>query len=78
MGKNANGKYIRHTKTIHCRTKREAESEYAKFRQEVEAGEYIAPQKMTFGAFVEEWHNKYAVKHLGYKTLYTYDSNLKT
>ncbi|WP_239551427.1 N-terminal phage integrase SAM-like domain-containing protein [Paenibacillus elgii] len=78
LGKNAKGKYIRHTKTIHCRTKREAESEYAKFRQEVEAGEYIAPQKMTFGSFVEEWRNKYAVKHLGHKTLYTYDSNLKT
>ncbi|MGG3455163.1 tyrosine-type recombinase/integrase [Paenibacillus rhizolycopersici] len=76
-GKNAKGKYIRFTKTIHCRTKREAESEYAKFRLEVEAGEYIAPEKMTFGAFVEEWHSKYAVKHLAFKTLYTYRSNLK-
>lgn len=77
-GKDARGKYIRFTKTVHCRTKREAESEYAKFRLEVEAEEYIAPEKMKFGAFVEEWRNKYAVKHLGYKTLYTYDSNLKT
>jgi integrase len=77
IGRNHDGKYIRRTKTIQCRTKREAESEYAKFRQEVEAGEYIAPQKMTFGTFVEEWRDKYAVKHLGYKTLYTYESNLK-
>ncbi|MFC4808790.1 tyrosine-type recombinase/integrase [Paenibacillus sp. GCM10023250] len=77
LGKDHQGKYIRRTKTVNCRTKKEAESEYAKFRQEVEAGEYIAPQKMTFGAFVEEWRNKYAVKHLGYKTLYTYESNLK-
>lgn len=77
IGKGHDGKYIRRTKTIHCRTKREAESEYAKFRQEVEVGEYIAPQKMTFGAFVEEWRKKYAVKHLGHKTLYTYESNLK-
>ncbi|MGE7057176.1 tyrosine-type recombinase/integrase, partial [Paenibacillus glucanolyticus] len=77
LGKDHQGKYIRRTKTVTCRTKKEAESEYAKFRQEVEAGEYIAPQKMTFGAFVEEWRDKYAVKHLGYKTLYTYESNLK-
>jgi integrase len=76
-GKDARGKYIRFTKTVHCRTKREAESEYAKFRMEVEAGEYIAPEKMTFGAFVEEWHSKYAIKHLAFKTLYTYRSNLK-
>lgn len=70
-GKDASGKYIRFTKTVHCRTKREAESEYAKFRLEVEAEEYIAPEKMTFGAFVEEWLSKYAIKHLAFKTLYT-------
>lgn len=78
IGRGNDGKYIRRTKTVHSRTKKEAESEYAKFRMEVEAGEYVAPQKLTFGAFVEEWRNKYANKHLGFKTLYTYDSNLKT
>lgn len=77
IGRNSKGKYIRRTKTINCRTKREAESEYWKFRQEVEVGEYISPQKMTFGAFVEEWHSKYAIKHLGHKTLYTCDTYLK-
>ncbi len=76
-GKDIRGKYIRFTKTVHCRTKREAESEYAKFRLEVEVGEYITPEKMTFGAFVEEWHSKYAIKHLAFKTLYTYKCNLK-
>ncbi|MEV2910185.1 tyrosine-type recombinase/integrase [Paenibacillus larvae] len=76
-GKNAGGKYIRRTKTVHCRTKREAESEYAKFRQEVESGEYIKPEKMTFSAFVKEWREKYAIKHLAYRTLYTYEQNLK-
>ncbi|MFC5530996.1 site-specific integrase [Cohnella yongneupensis] len=76
-GKDINGKYKRFTKTVHCRTKREAESEYAKFRLEVEAEEYIAPEKMTFGAFVEEWYSKYAVKHLAFKTLYTCRTNLK-
>ncbi|MGO4548107.1 tyrosine recombinase XerC [Paenibacillus sp. 2TAB23] len=77
-GLDAKGKYIRRTKTVQCRTKKEANIEYAKFKMEVEAGEYIAPQKLTFGAFVTEWRNKYAVKHLAYKTLYTFESNLKT
>ncbi|HZG78041.1 MAG TPA: hypothetical protein VEZ72_19470 [Paenibacillus sp.] len=77
-GKDASGRYTRFTKTVHCRTKREAESEYAKLRMEVEAGEYIAPEKMTFRAFVEEWRSKYAVKHLAFKTLIGYDSNLKS
>ncbi|MFD2611299.1 hypothetical protein [Paenibacillus gansuensis] len=66
-GKDAKGKYIRFTRTIHCRTKREAESEYAKFRLEVEAGKYIAPEKMTFGALsrsgirnmpLNTWHSR--------------------
>lgn len=51
--------------------------ELVKFKIEVEAGEYIAPEKMTFEAFVHEWELKYAQKHLAEKTLYTYRSNLK-
>jgi len=51
--------------------------ELVKFKIEVEAGEYIAPEKMTFEAFVQEWEIKYAQKHLAEKTLYTYKSNLK-
>jgi len=47
------------------------------FKQEIEAGEYIKPGKMTFNAFVEEWRSKYAMKGLAYKTRYTYESNLK-
>jgi integrase len=77
IGKDENGKYIRRTKTVNARTKKEAESEYAKFRQEVDAGEYIAPEKMTFSSFVEEWREKYAVKHLGEATLDTYMIHLK-
>lgn len=52
--------------------------ELVKFKIEVEAGEYIAPEKMTFEVFVLEWESKYAQKHLAEKTLYTYQSNLKT
>ncbi|OUS70269.1 site-specific integrase [Paenibacillus sp. MY03] len=47
------------------------------FKQEVESGEYIKPAKMTFASFVEEWRSKYASKNLAFKTLYTYESNLK-
>lgn len=37
--------------------------ELVKFKTEVEAGVYIAPDKMTFSAFVEEeWKEKYAKK----------------
>jgi integrase len=77
IGKDENGKYIRRTKTVNARTKKEAESEYAKFRQEVDAGEYIAPEKMTFSTFVEEWREKYALKHLGEATLDTYMIHLR-
>lgn len=54
------------------------DEELAKFKIEVEAGEYIAPQKMTFSAFVEEWRSKYATKQLAFRTYSTYESNLKT
>lgn len=77
VGKDANGKYIRHTKTVKVRTKKEAEIEWAKFKVEIEAGEYIKPDKMTLSAFVEEWREKYAKKHLEVRTQYIYESNLK-
>lgn len=72
LGKRADGNYKRVTKTVKCRTKGEAESEYAKFRVEVEAGAYISPQKMTLAAFVDEWKEKYALEHLARKTLNLY------
>lgn len=53
------------------------EEELIKFKIEVESGEYIAPEKMTFGAFVEEWKDKYATEHLEEKTLYSYEVNLE-
>ncbi|MNC26213.1 Transposase [compost metagenome] len=52
--------------------------EYSKFREEVQAGEYIAPQRMTIADFVEEWRTKYAAKQLEHKTLTAYESHLKT
>src|SRR5689334_15153640 len=87
IGYDANGKRLKRYKTIKIedpailktkkRLKDHLQEELIKFKIEVEAGEYIAPEKMTFGIFVEEWEIKYAVKHLSEKTLYTYRSHLK-
>ncbi|MFE5321659.1 tyrosine-type recombinase/integrase [Paenibacillus sp. NPDC056579] len=71
-GKDAKGKYIRHGKTVRCFTKKEAELELAKFQIEIEAGTYIAPEKLVFQDFVEEWHKKYALQELELKTLSIY------
>lgn len=45
VGFDVNGKRIRHTKTVKCKNQTEARKELAKFVVEVEAGEYIAPEK---------------------------------
>jgi integrase len=66
------GKRVRRTKTVKCKTKTEAKKELAKFVAEIEAGEYIAPNKMKLGAFVEEWKEKYAKKHLAPGTYQNY------
>jgi integrase len=86
-GLQANGRYGRRTKTITIldeallKTKKRLQDyldmEYAKFREEVLAGDYIAPQKLTFTAFVDEWRKKYATKQLEYKTRTAYESHLK-
>lgn len=53
------------------------ETELAKFKIEVEAGEYISPEKMKFEEFKNEWARKYAVKHLEGTTLDNYNRHLK-
>jgi integrase len=77
LGFDTNGKRIRRRKTISSKTKREAEKELAKFVTEIETGEYISPQKMSFSSFVEEWKKKYAGKELAPKTLKNYLIHLK-
>lgn len=86
-GRGPNGKYGRKTKTITVtdesllkttkKLQNYLDDEYSKFRQEVEAGEYITPRKMTFDAFIKEWRSKYSVKHLEHKTRIAYESHLK-
>jgi integrase len=72
LGFDQNGKRIKRTRTIKGINKREAEKELAKFVTEVEAGQYIAPEKMLFAAFIEEWQKKYGKKHLSPQTYETY------
>lgn len=86
-GYDTKGKRLKRYKTIKIedpallkttkRLKDYLQDELVKFKIEVEAGEYIAPEKMTFEFFVKEWATKYASTHLAEKTLYTYQSNLK-
>lgn len=88
LGRGANGKYTRRTKTVMVEDERilrapkrlemYLEQEWLKFKEEVEAGHYIAPAKFTFSQFVELWKEKYADKQLERKTLYTYMVNLNT
>jgi integrase len=87
IGYDSSGKRLKRNKTIKVddpallkttkRLKDYLNDELAKFKIEIEAGEYIAPEKMTFNTFVNEWETKYAIKHLAEKTLYTYRSYLK-
>src|SRR5690348_8187504 len=87
-GYDASGKRLKRYKTVKIddpallkttkRLKDYLNDELVKFKIEVEAGEYIAPEKMTFESFVKEWESKYAIKHLAEKTLYTYRSYLKS
>ncbi|WP_245605575.1 N-terminal phage integrase SAM-like domain-containing protein [Thermicanus aegyptius] len=88
LGRGVDGKYIRRTKTITVEDERilraskrletHLEQEWLKFKEEVEAGEYVAPAKLTFSRFVELWKEKYADRHLERKTLYSYMVNLNT
>lgn len=72
VGIGADGKRIKRTKTVKADGIREARKLLAEFQTEVEAGEYIAPSKLNFAAFVTEWQEKYAKKELATKTLNTH------
>lgn len=81
-GYDSKGKRVKRSKTVKIedeallRTTKKLNDylklELAKFQMEVEAGEYIAPEKMTFAAFVGEWRKKYAEKELKPKTVHNY------
>jgi len=87
LGRGADGKYIRRTKTVVVederilrapkRLEKYLDHEWLKFREEVEAGSYIAPAKLTFKQFTEIWKEKYAYQQLERKTIHNYEVNLK-
>ncbi|MEV2908614.1 hypothetical protein ABNF65_08110 [Paenibacillus larvae] len=87
VGHSPDGKRIKRTKTVRVEdrallktTKKLRdflETELHKFKIEVESGAYIAPEKMTFSAFAGEWREKYAIKHLAYRTLLEYEKRLR-
>lgn len=87
-GYNNTGKRLKKTRTIRIddekllkTTKRlndYLETELAKFKIEIEAGEYIAPEKMILDLFVqEEWRTKYAEHELAPLTFKNYNLIIK-
>ena len=83
VGTGIDGKRKRKTETIHIedkallRTKKKLqdylEGQLYEFKQRVEAGEYIKPQKMLFRDFAEtQWKPKYAEKELEKSTRVVY------
>jgi integrase len=76
-GKNLDGSPARHTKTVHC-TKKEAKVELAKFVAEVEKGNVIEGNSITFEEFVEIWKRDYGSKELAPTTYARYLAILKT
>lgn len=84
LGRDADGKYQRKTKTYRPerkmtpkQMKEHIEHEYMKFKEEVRSGVYVSPEKMTFAAFVEEWENKYAGKEISESALLGHRSRLE-
>lgn len=84
LGKGADGKYNRATKTITVtekmspkRLKEYLDHEYLKFKQEAKSNTYITPKKMTLISFVEDWKEKYAFKELSETTITNQLSILK-
>jgi integrase len=53
------------------------EVEFHKFKTEVQAGEYIAPEKLTLETFVVDWEEKYASRELAETTLANYLSHIR-
>ncbi|TJY42675.1 site-specific integrase [Cohnella pontilimi] len=77
LGFDAEGKRIRHRKSVSGFTKREAEIELAKFITEVKSGNYFEPEKMVLSKFIEDWKVKYAEKQLEALTYRNYMFHIK-
>lgn len=83
LGKGPNNKYDRRYKSIEVTEKMTPKKlqeyldyEYAKFKQELETGEYIVPGKKTFKEFIAMWQENYAKSHLSPTTLSVYQVHI--
>jgi integrase len=76
-GYKSDGSRAKRTKTVKADGIREARKLLAEFQTEVEAGEYISPEKMKVADFIEDWRTKYAQKELESATLATYNVHIK-
>ncbi len=85
-GYDENGNRKKERRTIHIKDEKllksprklrsYLEKRLLEFEIEIEAGEYIRPEKTLFKEFVKEWEKKYARENLGGQTLQSYKSNL--
>ncbi|OPA77442.1 site-specific integrase [Paenibacillus selenitireducens] len=85
-GYNPDGSRIKKTKTIRIddsllKTQKKInnylDEELIKFKIEVETGNYISLEKMSFKAFVEEWRTKFVEKDLEATTIENYNFQVK-
>ena len=77
-GYDLEGKAMRHTKTVHCKNKSEAQTELAKFVTQVENGFVVTGTVPTFAQFVEIWTRDYGLKELAPSTYYRYKGMLES
>lgn len=76
LGKGADGKYIKRTKTVKAKNKTEARELLRQFIYEVETGEYTNLGKILFKDLIEDWRIKHS-STLAIRTQQGYESNLK-
>lgn len=76
-GFDAAGKRVRHTKTVICKSEREARKELALFVAEIERGQFTGSRKTTLKDFTLIWLRDYAEKQLAPKTLFRYKQILE-
>src|SRR5690606_32263434 len=87
LGKDAQGRRLREKKTIRVedpallKTKKKhqeyLERDWYRFKAEVEAGTYRRPERMTLAQFVDDWREKFAVRHYRPSTMATYELHIQ-
>ena len=73
MGRDpATGKRRQQWQTVRG-TKKEAEKKLAELQHQLDTGDYIKQDKLTFGSFLDQWLRDYAVPNLAAETTQAYD-----